>query len=123
MFDVEIRRTFSAAHQLKGYDGDCRNLHGHNYSVVVHVAADKLNDIGIALDFKLLKAALDEVIGAYDHHNLSELPEFQAINPTSEVLAMTIYRKLSAKLDDGSIRVTGVRIGESENSAITYSEE
>ena len=123
MFDVEIRRTFSAAHQLKGYDGDCRNLHGHNYSVVVHVAADKLNDIGIALDFKLLKAALDEVIGAYDHHNLSELPEFQAVNPTSEVLAMTIYRQMGAKLDDGNIRVTSVRIGESENSAITYSEE
>ena len=123
MFDVEIRRTFSAAHQLKGYDGDCRNLHGHNYSVVVHVAADKLNDIGIALDFKLLKAALDEVIGAYDHHNLSELPEFQAVNPTSEVLAMTIYRQMSAKLDDGNIRVTSVRIGESENSAITYSED
>ena len=123
MFDVEIRRTFSAAHQLKGYDGDCRNLHGHNYSVVVHVAADQLNDIGIALDFKLLKAALDEVIGAYDHHNLSELPEFQAVNPTSEILAKTIYRKMSAKLDDGSIRVTSVRIGESENSAITYSED
>ena len=123
MFDVEIRRTFSAAHQLKGYDGDCRNLHGHNYSVVVHVAAEKLNDIGIALDFKLLKAALDGVIGAYDHHNLSELPEFQAVNPTSEILAMTIYRKMSAKLKDGNVRVTGVRIGESENSAITYSEE
>ena len=123
MFDVEIRRTFSAAHQLKGYDGDCRNLHGHNYSVVVHVAADKLNDIGIALDFKLLKAALDEVIGAYDHHNLSELPEFQAVNPTSEVLAKTIYRKMSAKLGGDNIRVTAVRIGESENSAITYSEE
>ena len=35
MFEIEIRRTFAAAHQLKGYDGDCRNLHGHNYSVVV----------------------------------------------------------------------------------------
>ena len=66
MFDVEIRRTFSAAHQLKGYDGDCRNLHGHNYSVVVNVAAEKLNGDGI--------------------------------------------------------RVTKVRIGESENSAVTYSE-
>lgn len=123
MFDIEIRRTFSAAHQLKGYDGDCRNLHGHNYSVVVHVAAEKLNDIGIALDFKLLKVALDEVIGPFDHHNLSELPEFQAVNPTSEILAQTIYRKMSAKLNDDNIKVTSVRIGESENSALTYSED
>lgn len=123
MFDVEIRRTFSAAHQLKGYDGDCRNLHGHNYSVVVHVAAEKLNEIGIALDFKSLKAALDEVISGYDHHNLSELPEFQAINPTSEVLAKTIYDRMSKKLNGDGIRVTKVRIGESENSALTYSED
>lgn len=123
MFDVEIRRTFSAAHQLNGYDGDCRNLHGHNYSVVVHVAAEKLNEIGIALDFKLLKAALDDIISKYDHHNLSELDEFQRVNPTSEVLAKVIYEKMSAKLNDGNIRVSSVKIGESENSAITYSED
>ncbi len=122
MFDVEIRRTFSAAHQLKGYDGDCRNLHGHNYSVVVNVAAEKLNEIGIALDFKLLKAALDELLAKFDHHNLSELPEFREINPTSEVLAMHIYRRMSEKLNGDGIKVTKVRIGESENSAVTYSE-
>ena len=122
MFDVEIRRTFSAAHQLKGYDGDCRNLHGHNYSVVVNVRAEKLNSIGIALDFKLLKAALDELLGGYDHHNLSELPEFQSVNPTSEILAQTIYRAMSAKLDGQGVKVAWVRIGESENSAVTYSE-
>ena len=122
MFDVEIRRTFSAAHQLKGYEGNCRNLHGHNYSVVVCVKAEKLNPIGIALDFKLLKAALDELLDGYDHHNLSELPEFRAVNPTSEILAQSIYRAMSAKLDGDGVKVAWVRIGESENSAVTYSE-
>ena len=123
MFEVEIRRTFSAAHQLKGYDGDCKNLHGHNYSVVVRVAAEKLNDIGIALDFKELKAALDEVISGYDHRNLSELPEFQAVNPTSEILAKVIYDRMGKRLNGGGVKVASVRIGESENSAITYSED
>ena len=123
MFEVEIRRTFSAAHQLKGYDGDCKNLHGHNYSVVVRVAAEKLNDIGIALDFKALKAALDEVISGYDHRNLSELPEFQAVNPTSEILAKVIYDRMGKRLNGDGVKVASVRIGESENSAITYSED
>lgn len=122
MFEIEIDRSFSAAHQLKGYDGDCRNLHGHNYEVTVTVAAEKLNEIGIALDFKKLKAALDEVIAPYDHHNLSELPEFQQLNPTSEVLAQVIYRKMSAALNDGNVRVSKVRIGESSSSRLTYSE-
>ena len=122
MFDIEIRRTFSAAHQLKGYDGDCRNMHGHNYTVTVTVLADKLNEIGIALDFKLLKAAVDKVITPYDHHNLSEMEEFQAVNPTSEILAQTIYRKLADELAASGVKVSKVSIAESAASRIIYSE-
>ena len=65
---------------------------------------------------------VDEVITPYDHHNLSELPDFQEINPTSEVLARTIYRKMSALLNDGNVKVSRVRIGESASSRLTYSE-
>lgn len=123
MFDVEIRRTFSAAHQLKGYDGDCRNLHGHNYNVIAVVRTNTLNDIGIALDFKRLKAALDDILAGYDHKNLSELPEYAEVNPTSEVMAVNIYRRLGELLNDGVLKVRSVRIEESANSAVTYFEE
>ena len=122
MYEIEIRRTFSAAHQLKGYNGDCKNLHGHNYSVVVTMQSPELDDIGIAMDFKILKSEVDALLKGFDHKNLSELPEFSETNPTSEVLARTIYRKLSEKLNNGALKVYKVRIGESENSAITYYE-
>ena len=122
MFEIEIDRSFAAAHQLKGYEGDCRNLHGHNYGITVTVAAEELNEIGIALDFKQLKMAVDELIGSYDHRNLSELPEFQKINPTSEVLARTIYRRLAEKLNDGRIKVVRVSVAESAASRVIYSE-
>ena len=123
MYEIEIRRTCSAAHQLKGYDGDCKNLHGHNYSVVVTMKSPELDSIGIAMDFKVLKSEVDNLLKTYDHKNLSELPDFADINPTSEVLARTIYRKLSEKLNNGLLKVYKVRIGESENSAITYYED
>ena len=123
MYEIEIRRTFSAAHQLKGYNGDCKNLHGHNYSVVVTMKSPELDSIGIAMDFKLLKGEVDALLKCYDHKNLSELPDFADINPTSEVLARTIFRKLSEKLNNGLLKVYKVRIGESENSAITYYED
>ena len=123
MFDIEIRRTFSAAHQLKGYDGDCRNLHGHNYNVIAVVRTAKLNEIGIALDFKRLKAALDEILDGYDHKNLSELPEYSQVNPTSEVMAMSIYRRLSGLINDGNVKVYSIRIEESASSGCTYFEE
>ena len=123
MFDVEIRRTFSAAHQLRGYDGDCRNLHGHNYNVVAVVRTDTLNEIGIALDFKRLKAALDSILAGYDHKNLSDLPEYAEVNPTSEIMAMHIYQRLSGLLNDGVVKVRSIRVEESANSAVTYFEE
>ena len=122
MYELEITKHFSGAHNLTGYPGDCRKLHGHNWNVTVILQAKELDEIGIALDFKKLKAALDEVISPYDHHNLSELPEFQELNPTSEVLARTIFRKMSELLNDGNVRVARVRIGESASSRLTYSE-
>ena len=123
MFEIEIGRAFSAAHQLRGYNGDCCKLHGHNYKVTVVVRSPEQDEIGIALDFKKLKSELDSLLAVYDHSNLSELPEFREINPTSENLAKTIYRKISEKMNGGAIRVHRVRIGESDHSAVTYFEE
>lgn len=123
MFEIEIDRTFSAAHQLRGYSGNCCKLHGHNYKVTVVVRSSKQDEIGIALDFKKLKSELDSLLTEYDHSNLSDLPEFREINPTSENLAKAIYRKLRTKMDGGAIRVHRIRIGESEHSAVTYFEE
>ncbi len=123
MFEIEIDRSFSAAHQLRGYDGDCRKLHGHNYKVTVVVRSSEQDDVGIALDFKKLKRELDSLLAEYDHSNLSELPEFSEINPTSENIARIIYRKIGEKMNGGAIRVHRVRIGESDHSAVTYFEE
>lgn len=123
MFEIEIDRSFSAAHQLRGYDGDCRKLHGHNYKVTVVVRSNELDEVGIALDFKKLKSELDSLLETYDHSNLSELPEFREINPTSENLARIIFRRMGEKMNTGAIRVHRVRIGESDHSAVTYFEE
>ena len=123
MFEIEIDRSFSAAHQLRGYNGDCCKLHGHHYKITVTVRSSELDEIGIALDFKKLKAELDALLAEYDHSNLSELADFQAVNPTSENLARTIYRKISEKMNGGTIRVHRVRVGESDHSAVTYFED
>ena len=120
MYEVEITRSFSAAHQLRGYNGDCKNLHGHNYRVTVTARSAKLNEVGIALDFRLLKKTVDELLAEYDHRNLSELPEFSSENPTSENLARSIFDKLAAPLAAAGAELCRVRVGESENSAVTY---
>lgn len=42
MYYLKTENSFDSAHFLKGYDGKCRNLHGHRWRVVVEIAADQL---------------------------------------------------------------------------------
>lgn len=123
MFELEISREFSAAHQLRGYNGDCSKLHGHNYRIGAILHAKQLDEIGIAVDFKKLKAALDEIILEFDHTNLSENPLFTEVNPTSEMIAMVIYKKLKSKINDGNVSLYGIKVYESCSSSAMYYED
>lgn len=123
MFEIEIKRTFSAAHALKNYDGPCVNLHGHNYAVHAVLRAKTLDRNGIAVDFVRLKRAVDALIAEFDHTNLSDNPRFADVNPTSEVLAMVIYNELKKEFRDDNVKIHRVSIGESDSSLASYFEE
>ena len=122
MYELEITKHFSGAHSLTGYPGDCRKLHGHNWQVTVYLQAAELDEIGIALDFKILKKELNEVIDRFDHAYLNDLPEFAQCNPTSENLARIIYKELSKRLNDERIKVTRISVEESAGSRASYFE-
>ena len=122
MFELDIHKEFSAAHSLRGYNGNCANLHGHNWTVQVFIRAEKLNEIGIAMDFKVLKKELDAVLAELDHKNLNEHPHFKETNATSENLAMYIYRRLKSAVDLAGVKLDRVRVCESPTSGATYSE-
>jgi 6-pyruvoyltetrahydropterin/6-carboxytetrahydropterin synthase len=97
MYRVNVRRHFDAAHGLRGYQGKCENLHGHRWHVVVCVESVELDDIGMAIDFSVLKPELDAVLERFDHHNLNETPPFDRINPSSENIARVIYYELKSR--------------------------
>ena len=122
MYELEITKQFSGAHSLTGYPGDCRKLHGHNWQVTVYLQANKLDEIGIALDFKILKKELTEVIDRFDHVYLNDLPEFAECNPTSENIARIIYCELGKRLNDDRVKVTKVSVEESPGSRASYFE-
>lgn len=122
MFEIDIEKDFSAAHRLAGYQGNCANLHGHNWTVRVVVLATELDEVGIALDFKKLKSELLELLDQLDHKNLSELPIFAKNNPTSEFLAKWIYEEMSQRINTVTAKVHRVRVSESPASGATYFE-
>ena len=120
MYEISIGKSFSAAHSLRGYDGNCACLHGHNWQVKATLRVQQLDEIGIACDFKKLKREVDKAIGKFDHVCLNETESFASCNPTSENIARVIYQELSAKLNDGNVKDFKVEVSESPNSTAAY---
>ena len=122
MYDLMIESQFSSAHQLRGYKGKCENLHGHNWRVQVTVSSDKLDDIGIVIDFHELKEITSEVISSLDHSFLNEVFPFTEINPSSENIAKWIYESIKKKLDQDQCNISSVTVWENETASATYYE-
>ncbi|MFH1009052.1 MAG: 6-carboxytetrahydropterin synthase QueD [Candidatus Latescibacterota bacterium] len=123
MFEIAVEATFSAAHQLRGYQGSCSRLHGHNFGIRVSVTTDQLDAVGMGLDFRKLRAILEESTGRLDHQNLNEVPPFDVINPTSEHLARVLFEELKPKLACVRVTIRSVRVSESGTVAVTYEED
>ena len=119
MYELVVEKTFAVAHNLRGYDGDCEKLHGHNWRVEVTLKAEKLNEIGMVMDFKVVKKKLEEILSRFDHTYLNELSEFKQVNPTTENVSKEIYNSLSAQLPS-EISVAKVKTWESEKCAAAY---
>ncbi len=120
MYEVKIKADFSAAHNLREVGGKCESLHGHNFAVEVAVESEALDEGGMVIDFRLLKAKTKEVLDTLDHRYLNELPFFRNQNPSSENLAAYIFSEVSRRIDQGSRRVRRVSVWESETSRATY---
>jgi len=122
MYDLMVEADFSAAHQLRGYKGKCEDLHGHNWRVQIVVSSDKLNEIGIVLDFHELKEISREVILPLDHSFLNDVFPFTEINPSSENIARWIYDSLKKKLQTKNCMISSVTVWENDSSSATYYE-
>jgi 6-pyruvoyltetrahydropterin/6-carboxytetrahydropterin synthase len=82
--------------------GKCanRNGHGHNYTLELTVAGEIDPVSGFVVDLKALKDVMErEVIQVYDHRHLNlEVPEFRSAIPTTENIAIAIWKRLQGKI-------------------------
>ncbi|MDP8253616.1 MAG: 6-carboxytetrahydropterin synthase QueD [Candidatus Kaelpia aquatica] len=122
MYQISIKSSFSAAHNLREYKGKCENLHGHNWNIEVFVESDRLNKEGMVIDFIDLKAILKEALAKLDHNYINEVKPFDSLNPTSENLSWYIFRAMGEALSDNGIRVKRVDVWETESSRASYYE-
>jgi 6-pyruvoyltetrahydropterin/6-carboxytetrahydropterin synthase len=121
------RAEFSASHfynnaklspeENRRIFGKCNNPHGHghNYTLEVTVAGEVNERSGFVMDLKELKEIMNrEVIEALDHRHLNlEIPEFGELIPTTENLAIFVWRRLADKLK--AARLHRVRLYETND--------
>jgi|TARA_B100000809_G_scaffold256935_1_gene297668 6-pyruvoyltetrahydropterin/6-carboxytetrahydropterin synthase len=129
---------FETGHALYGYDGKCRNVHGHSYKLSVTVIGTPIQDnehvkFGMVIDFKDLKTIVkDEIVDVFDHatvfnkntphielaHELEKrghsviLVEYQ---PTSEMMLVDFAAKINKKIPS-SIKLHSLRLQETASS-------
>lgn len=115
--------TFETGHALYGYDGKCRNVHGHSYKLSVTVLGEPITDtsnvkLGMVIDFgDLKKIVKEEIVSPFDHatvfnkntphvelaKELSDrghkviLADYQ---PTSENMVVDFAKKIKARLSE-----------------------
>jgi 6-pyruvoyltetrahydropterin/6-carboxytetrahydropterin synthase len=123
MYSLKICTSFASAHNLKNYQGECENLHGHNWKVEVSVTAKELDRAGLGIDFKILKAETKTLLKTLDHKYLNDLNPFIDISPSSECIARYVFKELSTRLNNENIKVACITVWESDVACASYYEE
>jgi 6-pyruvoyltetrahydropterin/6-carboxytetrahydropterin synthase len=115
-FELTTTRHFSASHQLRLYDGSIELLHGHIWQVKITIASEKLDSIGVVMDFHELERLADLIVVPMHNRHLNELAPFSKLNPSAENVAVHVASKLA--LPEG-MRLVSVEVWETpENSAV-----
>jgi 6-pyruvoyltetrahydropterin/6-carboxytetrahydropterin synthase len=122
LYTLKILTDFASAHTLRDYPGDCNRMHGHNWKVEVEVIAQQLDEVGMGVDFKVIKEAARALAKRLDHRYLNDIEPFDKVNPTAENIAAYFYQGLSQRLNNSRVRVSAVTLWETDRACVRYSD-
>ena len=128
--------TFETGHALFGYDGKCKNIHGHSYKLFVTVSGKPISDnshpkFGMVIDFgDLKKIVKEEIVDVFDHATIfnkntphieigKELKEMGLnillvdYQPTSEMMVIDFAKKINSRLPD-HLKLHSIKLQETE---------
>ena len=140
MSNIRITKQFSfeTGHALYGYDGKCKNVHGHSYKLSVTVIGEPISDntnvkFGMVIDFTDLKKIVkEEIVDAFDHATVfnKNTPHIELAReletrghhiilvnyqPTSENMVIDFSQKIKNRLPS-SIKLHSLKLQETETS-------
>jgi 6-pyruvoyltetrahydropterin/6-carboxytetrahydropterin synthase len=138
MYYIEKRFTLPIGHRLSKHHGRCFSIHGHNFTVLVGVKAQKLNENDMVIDFSDLKAVVMGFLDNLDHCLLLNKNKDQDLLDTLEQMKMRVTgvdfdptaerlsREIAFAIDDAlkrlypEVTLDYVTVFENENSKATF---
>ncbi|HUT46547.1 MAG TPA: 6-carboxytetrahydropterin synthase [Sedimentisphaerales bacterium] len=121
MFTISVERRFQASHQLTLPDGSKEPVHKHDWVVTASLSSEKLNNMGVVMDFQVLKAMIDKTLAGFDNKALESISYFQQNNPSVENVAKYIYEKLRIELPEG-VKLRNIRVVEEPGCSAKFYE-
>ena len=140
MSNIRITKQFSfeTGHALYGYDGKCKNVHGHSYHLDVTVIGQPISDsthvkFGMVIDFSDLKKIVkEEIVTVFDHATVfnKNTPHVELANelasrghdvilvgyqPTSERMVIDFAEKIKKRLPE-TIKLHALKLQETTTS-------
>jgi 6-pyruvoyltetrahydropterin/6-carboxytetrahydropterin synthase len=140
MYILKTEDSFDSAHFLSGYDGKCKNIHGHRWRVVLEVKSKELEaegqTRGMVVDFSKLKADLKSITDSLDHTFIYEKNSLKSttlaalkdedfkltevdFRPTAENFSKYFFDIFT----DMGYEVKAVSVYETPNNCAVYSED
>ena len=117
MYEIRVESRFAAQHQLKMYDNRYEPLHTHDWRVRAVIAADDLDEIGVAVDFCRVKQWLDQIVEPFRVGRMNEV--LGPHNPSAERTAQYVYERL-LELLPGRVVLRAVEVMEAQGCWARY---
>ncbi len=121
MFTISVETHFRASHQLILPDGSKEPIHDHEWQVTAAVAGARLDEMGVVMDFHVLKAMVEKITAELDNTVLGELSYFSRNNPSAENVAKHVYDRLRGELPHG-VELRSVKIVEEPGCCAQFSQ-
>jgi 6-pyruvoyltetrahydropterin/6-carboxytetrahydropterin synthase len=122
LFEVAYETTFCATHVLTEGGRPLEPLHGHDWRVEVVAAGERLDGIGVVVDFEHLKRAVGEVTARFHYKDINAHPAFSGQSPSAEAVARYFFQEVRKGMGAEGKHLRRVRVWEAPGCSAIYYE-
>jgi 6-pyruvoyltetrahydropterin/6-carboxytetrahydropterin synthase len=122
VFEVAYQTTFCSMHQLREDGRPIEPPHGHDWRVEAVASGDRLDGLGVVIDFERLKHAVGEVAARFHYKDMNADPAFQGQSPSAEVVARFFFHEVRRGLGEEGRLLRRVQVWEAPGCSATYLE-